>query len=126
MSTKPDDTVWVVGKVVQALRGKHLQGKILIRADSGFCRVELMRLCETHGVFYLLDLAGNAVLKRLCRGVIRSVKAMMEFNRDKGSTGERLFKELTYRQRLLNGGRPFSVASILVGPREIAWPRRWS
>ena len=94
-----DDTVRVVGKVVQALRARHPQVKILIRGDSGFCRVELMRWCEAHDVFYLLGLPGNAILKRICRGVIRSVKGMMEYNRDKGSTGERLFKELTYRAK---------------------------
>jgi hypothetical protein len=89
----------VVEKVVKRLRQKRRRIKILLRGDSGFCRVELMRWCEAHDVFYVFGLPGNPVLKRICRGVMRSAKALMEYNRNKGSTGERLFKELRYRAR---------------------------
>jgi len=94
-----EDTIRVIEKVVKGLRQKRRRIKILLRGDSGFCRVELMRWCEAHDVFYVFGLPGNAVLKRICRGVMRSAKALMEYNRNKGSTGERLFKELRYRAR---------------------------
>lgn len=94
-----EDTLRVVEKVVQRLRAKRPRIKILLRGDSGFCRVELMRWCEAHQVHYVFGLQGNAVLKRICRGVMRSAKAMLEFNRNKGSTAERLFKEFKYRAR---------------------------
>ena len=94
-----EDTLRVVEKVVKRLRAKRPRIQILLRGDSGFCRVELLRWCEAHHVFYVFGLPGNAVLKRICRGVMRSAKSMMEFNRDKGSTGERLFKEFKYRAK---------------------------
>jgi hypothetical protein len=94
-----DDTIRVVEKVVNRLRQRRPRIKVLLRGDSGFCRVALMRWCEAHGVDFVLGLQGNAVLKRICRGVMRSTKSMLEFNRSKGSTAERLFKEFKYRAR---------------------------
>jgi hypothetical protein len=94
-----EDTIRVVEKVVKRLRQKRRRIKILLRGDSGFCRVELMRWCEAHGVYYVFGLPGNAVLRRICRGVMRSAKAMMEYNQPKGSTGERVFKEFGYRAK---------------------------
>ena len=41
--------------------------RILVRADSGFCRWRLMRWCDRHGVDYLLGLATNARLKALAQ-----------------------------------------------------------
>lgn len=41
-------------------RWKHVQ--IIIRADSGFCREDLMCWCEEHGVFYVIGLARNTRL----------------------------------------------------------------
>ena len=66
--------------------------KILVRADSGFCRWRLMRWCDRHGVDYLLGLARNAVLERL--GVGRMQEAQAQFE----ATGEktRLFGEFSY------------------------------
>jgi hypothetical protein len=98
-SEQLDDTIRVVEKVVKRLRQKRPGIKILLRGDSGFCRVELMRWCEAHDVGYVFGLPGNAVLKRICRGVMRSAKSMMEYNRPKGSTAERLFKEFQYRAK---------------------------
>jgi len=98
-SEQLDDTIRVVEKVVKGLRQKRPGIKILLRGDSGFCRVELMRWCEGHDVDYVFGLPGNAVLKRICRGVMRSAKSMMEYNRPKGSTAERLFKEFKYRAK---------------------------
>ena len=66
--------------------------KILVRADSGFCRWRLMRWRDRHGVDYLLGLARNAVLERL--GVGRMQEAQAQFE----ATGEktRLFGEFSY------------------------------
>jgi len=41
-------------------RWKHVQ--IIIRADSGFCREELMSWCEQRGLFYVIGLARNTRL----------------------------------------------------------------
>jgi hypothetical protein len=50
--------------LVQRLRQAWPAVRIVVRADSGFCRWRLMRWCDRHGVGYLLGLAKNAVLQR--------------------------------------------------------------
>jgi hypothetical protein len=39
--------------------------KIVVRADSGFCRWRLLRWCDRHNVGYIIGLARNPVLHRL-------------------------------------------------------------
>ena len=50
--------------LVQRLRQAWPQVRIIVRADSGFCRWRLLRWCDRHGVGYLIGLAKNAVLQR--------------------------------------------------------------
>jgi hypothetical protein len=66
--------------------------KIIVRADSGFCRWRMMRWCDRHGVDYILGLAKNEVLKRLGRRSM--LTARWEYRR----TGlkQRLFEEFYY------------------------------
>jgi len=51
---------WLVGRLRAAWPGV----RIVVRADSGFCRWRLMRWCDRHDVGYLLGLARNPVLER--------------------------------------------------------------
>jgi len=51
--------------VVGHLRGKFPRIRILVRADSGFCREEIMSWCEENGVDYLLGLAKNSRLNEI-------------------------------------------------------------
>jgi hypothetical protein len=39
--------------------------EIILRADSGFCREELMKWCEDNGVFYVFGMARNPLLRRI-------------------------------------------------------------
>ena len=66
--------------------------RIVMRADSGFCRWRLMRWCDRHGVDYLLGLARNSVLESL--GASRRDEARQAFE----ATGEkaRRFGEFAY------------------------------
>jgi hypothetical protein len=48
-----------VARVVAQIRRRFPQVRILLRADSGFAREELMAWCEAHQVDYLLGLARN-------------------------------------------------------------------
>src|SRR5450755_1693809 len=50
----------VVGQIRQAWPGVE----IILRADSGFCRDELMQWCEEHGVGYVFGFARNDRLRR--------------------------------------------------------------
>ena len=53
-----------VERIVGQIRQVWPSVQIIVRADSGFCREELMRWCEEHGIFYVLGLARNARLRR--------------------------------------------------------------
>jgi hypothetical protein len=55
----------VLALLVKALRRHWPQVRILLRADSGFCRWRLFRWCERHGVDYLVGLAKNTRLNAL-------------------------------------------------------------
>ena len=56
-------------RIVAQIRQDWPEVKIMIRADSGFCRDEFMAWCETNRIDYVLGLAKNERLKeRNCRG----------------------------------------------------------
>jgi len=84
----------LLAKIVERVRRRRPQVRLVIRGDSGFCRDELMRWCEQHGVKYVLGLARNAVLERILRGSLRTAKSMLTFN---GSQTERVYKDFRYR-----------------------------
>jgi hypothetical protein len=48
--------------LVRRLRQAWPNVKIIVRADSGFCRWKFMKWCDANGVYYLLGLAQNPVL----------------------------------------------------------------
>jgi hypothetical protein len=52
----------VLKLLVKRLRQVWPNVRILVRADSGFCRWKLMKWCDANGVYYLLGLAQNPVL----------------------------------------------------------------
>jgi len=66
--------------------------KIVVRADSGFCRWRLLRWCDRHNVGYLLGLARNAVLGRLAEPWMRQADESFEQIQQK----QRLFGEFEY------------------------------
>lgn len=53
-------TVEALAKIVPAVRRRCPKARIVIRADSGFCREEILGWCEAHGVDYVVGLARNA------------------------------------------------------------------
>jgi len=52
----------VLGLLVKRIRAAWPKTRIIMRGDSGFCRLKLMRWCDSHGVEYLLGLAQNSRL----------------------------------------------------------------
>ena len=56
-----------LGKIVAAVRKRCRKARIIVRADSGFCREEIMAWCETQQpvVYYCLGLARNSRLVEL-------------------------------------------------------------
>lgn len=66
---------------------------ITIRADSGFCRDEIMTWCEDHGIGFVLGIARNPRLERMVRKPLR--KAMLRCATT--NTPVRSFEDLQYR-----------------------------
>jgi hypothetical protein len=54
-----------VARIVAQLRTTWPEVRIVLRADSGFCRDALLTWCEAHGVDYVIGLARNARLTAL-------------------------------------------------------------
>src|SRR6202021_4020034 len=54
-----------VSRIVAQLRQRWPQTRIVLRADSGFCREELMGWCEANKVDYLFGLARNRRLQKI-------------------------------------------------------------
>lgn len=80
-------------RVVGQIREQWPKVQIVIRADSGFCREEIMAWCERERVDYVLGLAKNARLKREIEAELELVRARYE------ETGKeaREFKDFSYR-----------------------------
>jgi len=95
-SEHQEDILRLVQKVVVALRRRFPHLRILLRADSGYCRETLMSWCEKAGVYYLFGLQRNKVLERILRGTLRATKSMLDYN---GSQRERLYKDFRYRAK---------------------------
>ena len=81
--------------IVAQIRESWPNIEIWLRADSGFCRDELMASCEAHSVHYVFGLARNPRLEALIADELAEVEAKA---RDSGKP-ERLFKELRYQTR---------------------------
>jgi hypothetical protein len=57
-----DGALAALQRIVAAVRQRCRKTRIILRADSGFCREDLLAWCEAHGVDYLVGLARNARL----------------------------------------------------------------
>lgn len=84
-----------VQRIVKRLRFTWPEVKIILRADSGFCRDALMSWCEKNRVGYVFGLAKNERLVKKLR------KAMHEAQGQWKKTGKpaRRFIEFRYRTR---------------------------
>ena len=82
-----------VRRIVAQLRERWPEVEIVLRADSGFCREELMAWCEGNDVDYVFGLARNQRLRRIIGRQMR--QAQLEHQ----STGKaaRAFSEFDYR-----------------------------
>jgi len=84
-----------VARIVGHIRERWPRTTIVIRADSGFCRDDLMSWCEENGVQYVLGLAGN---ERLVSQIASELKAA---ERKAKRTGQpaRVFADFSWRTR---------------------------
>jgi hypothetical protein len=54
-----------VARIVGRIRAAWPAVRIIVRADSGFCREELIQWCEDNGVHYVIGFARNQRLRRM-------------------------------------------------------------
>jgi hypothetical protein len=82
-----------VQRIVRQIRARWPNSRIILRADSGFCREELMVWCEKHAVDYVFGFARN---KRLRRIIGRALQQAKQEHRRTGKPA-RVFCEFAYR-----------------------------
>jgi hypothetical protein len=88
-------SVTEIQRVVAQLRAAWPETRIILRADSGFCRNPLMSWCEANRVDYVFGLARNQRLRRILG------REMWEATEQWNRTGKpaRIFTEFRYRTR---------------------------
>lgn len=88
-----EGTVEELERIVSQIRERWPNVEIGIRADSGFCRDDIMSWCEDHQVDYVLGLARNARLERMIASEMEQACAASKL------TGQpsRLYKDFEYR-----------------------------
>jgi Transposase DDE domain group 1 len=84
-----------VARIVGQLRQRWSTVKITLRADSGFCREELMSWCEEHDVDYVFGLARNSRLQEMLSEALAEAKQKYE----ESGQPARVFHEGRYRTR---------------------------
>jgi hypothetical protein len=91
----PAGAVEEVARIVAQLRRRWPELRILLRADSGFCREALMAWCEAHRVDYLFGLARNDRLAAEIAAELAEARAEAE----RTGTSARRFKDFTWSTR---------------------------
>jgi hypothetical protein len=84
-----------VKRIVAQLRERWQEVKIVLRADSGFCREELMGWCEANKVDYVFGLARNQQLAKIIGIQMHQARVLHQ------ATGKpaRVFTQFDYQTR---------------------------
>lgn len=98
-----------IERIVGQLRQAWPEVQILLRADSGFCREELMNWCEANGVDYVFGLARNSRLRELVEPQLVEAERL---HRERKQAA-RVFTEFRYQTR-----ESWSRARRVVGKAE--------
>ena len=126
-----DGTVQALEKIVPSVRRRCPKARIVIRADSGFCREAILAWCEEHDVDYVVGLARNACLlaalePALCRAREKAclcggaVRMYHEFDYKTKTSWSRLRRVIGKAERLDDKDNPrFIVTSLDRDAREL-------
>jgi hypothetical protein len=80
-------------RIITQIRQSWPEVQIIIRADSGFCRDEILSWCEANGVDYTIGLAQNSRLVAAIAAELEQAKAQFEASQQPA----RIFAELRYQ-----------------------------
>jgi Transposase DDE domain group 1 len=95
-----------IERIVKQIRRSWPEVKIILRADSGFCREPLMNWCEANQVDYVFGFARNERLRRI---IDPQMQQAAELHRQTGQAA-RVFAEFTYETNT-GWSRPRRVAA---------------
>lgn len=99
LRTADNDASWgtvdVLARLIPQLRAAWPQVRIILRADSGFCREAIMAWCEAQGVDYLFGLARNTRLVEIIQGELAD--AHLRYLQT--GAAARVFADFPYRTR---------------------------
>jgi len=98
-------------QIVGAIRQRCRRARIIIRADSGFAREEILAWGEGHGVYYCLGLAKNSVLLDELAVALADARARRCLS---GTASVRVFRQFAYQTR-----QSWSRARRVVGKAEV-------
>ena len=102
----------ILALLVKRLREAWPGVRIIVRADSGFCRHRMLSWCERHGVGYIVGVAKNARLKRDAEMWMGWAEAAYRHSGAK----QRLFVDLRYGARTWTQRRRV-IARLEYGPQ---------
>lgn len=88
-------TVEELARIIQRIRLRWPETRIIVRGDSGFCREDLMGWCETHSVDYVLGVPKNSRLKAIIAEAMAQAKSHYEATEQ----AARVFEDFRYRTR---------------------------
>jgi len=75
----PARHAWAILKLLtKRLREAWPQVRLIMRADSGFCRWKMLRWCDRVGVDYIIGLAKNSRLQALAQALMEQAKEAFE------------------------------------------------
>ncbi len=123
-------TVSEMTRIIGQIRARWPRVRILLRADSGFCREALMAWCEANRVDYVFGLARNARLVAVIEAALAAARAEAEASgksarrftdfrwstRDSWSRRRRVIGKAEWTQGEANPR--FIVTSLAVGERD--------
>lgn len=86
------NTTALIKLLVQRLRRSWPDTEIIVRADSGFCRLRLIRWCERNGVGYVIGVARNPRLQ----AIVALAELAMADEYAAAQRKQRMIDEFTY------------------------------
>lgn len=100
--------------LVRRLRQSWPKTRIIVRADSGFCRWKTLRFCEKNDIGYVIGMARNKVLERLAEPFMQTAEEAFEQTGAK----QRDFHEVRYAAKTWDTRRRVIVKAerLVQGP----------
>jgi len=106
-----EGVVAALQKIVAAIRKRCRRARIMVRADSGFCREAILAWCEAHEVCYCLGLPKNPVLIGQLQPALADARARRCLT---GAASARVFTEFAYQTQ-----KSWSRARRVIGKAEV-------